>query len=232
MIRNTALKVSNTVQGFFAKTEPQSQFIQPFTRFSTFTELKEIADALEKLYAKKEAMKKTADEKGAGSPEFNTYSTLQAVLNDTDEVIKKFNTENTKPDVLSNMKDIYELTAKLIPIASVTDEQKATLNSVMTDKLNAKSTAASAALFAAPFLPALLLGPGVFAVALGVGAFVVAKPASDYLIANGLITFDAESKVLMANYLDIATKVNKNIEKYLADNHVAVATAVPAVKPA
>lgn len=222
MIQNTARKVTNSIQGFFSKPETQSQFILPYTRFSTSAELKGIAEVLEKLFAKKEAMKKIADEKGAQSNEFATFTTLEAILADTNKAIIEFNQAAIKPDVLANMKDIYELTVKLKPIASVTEEQQATLNSVTADKLNAKSTAASAALFAAPFIPALLLGPGVFAVALGVGAFVAAKPASDYLIANGLITFDAESKVLMASYLDLIDKTNKNLEKFLADNNVAV----------
>lgn len=232
MLRNTALKVTNTVQGFFKKAETQGTFIQPFTRFSTSAELKGIAEVLEKLFAKKEALKKLADEKGAQSNEFATYTTLDAVLTDSNNAIVEFNQSPIKPDVVSNMKDIYVLTAKLKPIASVTDEQQATLNSVTADKLNAKSTAASAALFAAPFLPALLLGPGAIALALGVGAFVAAKPASDYLIANGLITFDAESKVLMGNYLDQIVQTHKNLEKFLVENNVAVENNnASAVKP-
>ena len=232
MLRNTALKVTNTVQGFFAKPETQSTFIQPFTRFSTSAELKGIADVLEKIYVKKEALKKLADEKGAQSNEFATYTTLDAILTDSNKAILEFNQSPIKPDVLSNMKDTYILTSKLKPIASVTDEQKTTLNSVTADKLNAKSTAASAALFAAPLLPALILGPGAIAIALGVTAFIAAKPASDYLIANGLITFDAESKVLMGNYLDMIMQAHKNLEKFLIDNNVAVENNnVSAVKP-
>lgn len=222
MIQNTARKVTTSIQGYFSKPVPQEKFIQPFTRFAGSAQLIGIAEVLEKLFAKKEAMKKIGDEKGFHSNEYATYTTLQAILTDTMNAIVEFNQTASKPEELANMKDIYDLTVKLKPIASVSDEQQATLNSVTVDKLNVKSTAASAALFAAPFIPALLLGPGFIAVALGVGAFVAAKPASDYLIANGLITFDAESKVLMASYLDLIDKTNKNLEKFLADNNVAV----------
>src|SRR3990167_9403582 len=112
MIQNTARKVTNSIQGFFNKPEPQGQFILPFTRFSTSAELKGIAEVLEKLFAKKEAMKKVADDKGAQSNEFATYTTLEAILTDTNKAIVEFNQAAIKPDVLANMKDIYDLTVK------------------------------------------------------------------------------------------------------------------------
>lgn len=218
MLRTTALKVTSTVSGFFYKQpEPQGQFIDEHTRFGESVTLKGIAEVLEKLYAKKEAMKKLGEEKGEQSNEFATCTTLEAILSDTKKVIVAFNESPRALDDMSNLKDLYALTLKLQPIASTTEEQQQTLNSVTLDKLNVKSTAASAALFAAPFLPALLLGPGVFALALGVGAFVAAKPASDYLIANGLITFDAESKTLMANYFDLVDKTKLKLEKDIKD---------------
>ncbi|HTM64495.1 MAG TPA: hypothetical protein VL360_08375 [Gammaproteobacteria bacterium] len=220
-LSDTKNKVTDTVTGLFQKPEVQSQFIQPYTRFSTYTELNVIAGVLELLYTKKESMKASADEKGNESNEYKTWATLDVILSSINNVIIEFNKKPNPPEVLKNMKDIYDLLMLLKPIASITEAQQETLNSVTADKLNAKSAVTSAGFFAVPFVvPALLLGPGIIAAAAGAALFAAAMPIREHLIKKGVIYFDTESKKMMTDLLELIEQESAKLEKYLTENKI------------
>lgn len=227
---NRAKTLTNQVASFFKSTPPTQPFVPAHTRFSSAVELKAIADALQKINAKKDSLRKLADEKGVESPEEATYAILNHILEITKERVTAFNAAGYKKDDYSNVRDMYELTAQLKAIVLVSEDDKEKLNSVTVDKPIAKNATIGAAFVAAPVAAVAIVASGGLALLAGVGALALMRPANDYLTKEKVISWDTESKELVLSFIDVVDKTNVELSKYLAENKPVQENSMSALK--